>query len=40
MRGRDNNNRREQCVLCNVSDLSKPSVLEKVMGTGAAIFHF
>lgn len=40
VRARDNNNRRDQCVLCNISDLTKPSVLDKVIGTGAAIFHF
>ena len=40
VRAKDNNNRREQCVLCNVFDLAKPTVLDKVIGTGAAIFHF
>jgi len=40
VRGRDNNNKRDVCILCNISDFTKPSVLEKVMGTGAAIFNF
>ena len=37
---KDNNNKRAGCLLCNISELSKPTVLEKVMGHGAAIFHF
>ena len=37
---RDNNNKRDVCILCNISDFTKPTVLEKVMGTGAAIFNF
>ena len=39
VRGRDNNNKRD-CILCNVADFSKPTVLKKVMDTGAAIFNF
>ena len=39
-RARDNNNKRDICLLCNISELTKPTVLEKVMGHGAAIFNF
>ena len=37
---KDNNNKRAVCLLCNISELTKPTVLEKVMGHGASIFHF
>ena len=39
-RAKDNNNKRNICLLCNIAELTKPTVLEKVMGHGAAIFNF
>ena len=39
-KAKDNNNKRDVCLLCNISELTKPTVLEKVMGHGAAIFNF
>ena len=39
VKARENNNKRDVCLLCNISELTKPTVLEKVLGHGAAIFH-